>query len=101
MKRIGRIGKANIQANKILKEIYYKKGIDSCEIRLDGCLGQFTSAFAHKHKRSWYNGNVELLSSFNETILACQNCHNIIENDKILTEEVFKRLRKQHKWIKD
>jgi hypothetical protein len=93
MKQIGRIGRINIEANKILKEKYQEKGISSCEIRFDCCLGSFTCGFAHRHKRNWYYGKPELLSSFNQTVLACSNCHNRIENSKELTEFVFNKLR--------
>jgi hypothetical protein len=93
LKKIGKQGKINIEANQKLREIYYEKGIGRCEIRFVGCLGSFTSGFAHKHKRSWYYGKPELLASFDETVLACSSCHDKIENSKKLTEMVFKMLR--------
>jgi predicted metal-binding protein len=93
LRRIGKRGRINIEANKILKKIYQKKGIDRCEIKFVGCLSNFTCAFAHKHKRNWYYDKPELLSSFDETVLACVNCHDKIEKNKELTELVFKDLR--------
>ena len=93
MKRIGKITKRNIEANKILKEIYIEKGIDKCELRLSGCWIFTTLGFAHKEKRWKYIKNPEGLSDFNETLLACTNCHQKIEGDRELTEYYFKRLR--------
>lgn len=78
-----------------LKKIYLEKGITTCEIRLVDCMGGFGMSFAHKHKRIWYYDKPGLLGSFNETVLACAFCHDKIEGDKQLTEEVFNKLRKQ------
>ena len=93
MKKIGRIGKINLKANRILKQKYMEAGICQCEIRLPECMRDFALSFAHKHKRIWYKANLELLSSMKETLLACASCHAKIENDKELTEELFKKLR--------
>lgn len=93
LKKIGKIGKANIEARKRIAEIAEDKWITWCEIRLANCLGGFALAPAHKYKRAWYKGDVEKLSDYNEWVAACQNCHNTIENDPQLTEEVFKELR--------
>jgi len=50
--------------------------------------------FAHRHKRRWYKGkDPSLLDDFNQTVLACQPCHEKIEYDKELTQEMFMRLR--------
>ncbi len=78
-----------IKANKILKEIYLDKGITVCEM----CGGSFALSWHHRHKRWWYIKKTELLSSFNQTILVCQNCHNKIEYDKELHNKTFERLR--------
>jgi len=93
MKKIGRIGKINLKANRILKQKYTERGTTSCEIRLPGCMPNFALSFAHKHKRVWYYSRPELLSSIKETLIACPNCHDKIEDNKKLTEEVFKKLR--------
>lgn len=94
LNRIGRIGKANLEANKRLRELFEEKGIRSCEIKCEeGCLGAFTSAFAHRHKRYWYKGDVKKLSDFRQVVIACTNCHNKIENSRELTERYFTLLR--------
>lgn len=92
LKRIGRIGKINISANRKLKIIF--SGTKYCEIKLPGCLGNWLLQFCHRHKRIWYYTKPELLSDRNQVVIGCQNCHEKIENDKKLTEEVFHLLRK-------
>ena len=93
LNKIGKIGKANIEARKRIATIAEEKRLNHCELHLYGCLYKFALAPAHKHKRAWYKGDVEKLSDYNEWVAACQNCHNLIENDPKLTEEVFKELR--------
>lgn len=82
-----------VNNNNILREIFLDKDILSCELMLDGCLGTAFTAFAHRHKRVWYKRKPELLVDFNQVILACQNCHDKIEHNKELTEEMFNKLR--------
>lgn len=77
-----------------LKIEYENRGIATCEINLNGCMGNFGLSFAHKHKRVWYYDKPGLLGSFNETLLACAFCHAEIEKDKELTAKVFNKLRK-------
>lgn len=93
LRRIGRRGKINIEANKKLREIYADKGITRCEVGLEGCSGGLFCAFAHRHRRVFYKNRPELLSSFNQTIWSCSNCHSKIDSDKKLSEEVFQNLR--------
>jgi hypothetical protein len=93
LKRIGKIGQANIEARKKIAEIAEERGLDYCELGLTGCLGKMYLAPAHKHKRAWYKGNAELLADPNEWVSACQNCHNLIEIDPKLTADVFEQLR--------
>jgi len=76
-----------------LKRLYEDKGITTCEIRLPGCENNWALGFAHRHKRRWYLGKEKLLSDFNQTVLACVMCHDKIEYNRELTEEVFNRLR--------
>ena len=94
LKRIGKIGEANILARKKIAEIAEEKNINICEIKLKGCLPNYFLAPAHRHKRAWYKGDVDLLSDFNQWVCACVVCHNTIEHNETLTEEVFKRCRK-------
>ncbi len=90
---MGKRQKINAAALRKLKKIYQDKEITTCEVRLEGCLNNWALGFAHRHKRRWYYGIEEQLSSFDETVLACSSCHDKIEYDKELTQKVFKRLR--------
>src|SRR3990167_1802214 len=93
LKKIGKIGRANIGANRRLRALFRDKGIYGCELNLKDCLGDFTSAFAHRHKRIWYKGDVEKLSDWKQVVIACAECHLLIDNDKDLTEKLFLKLR--------
>jgi len=90
LKRIGKTGKANIEANKKLSEKLPK---EYCEMRLEGCMGNWPLQYAHRHKRSWYKGDVELLSDVNQVIVACQACHERTEHNRELNKEMFAKLR--------
>jgi len=96
IRKIGKIGQRNIEANKFLKEIYIDKEITTCELGFTGCTHNNFLSFAHRHKREWYRKYPELLYYFNETILACVKCHDIIEVSKGLTEKVFNHLRQKN-----
>ena len=85
---------------KELKEFYFEKGITSCELRLpptprypERCWKDNALSFAHKEKRWKYIRRPEELWTFKETVLACIPCHQRIENDRLLTLVVFKKLR--------
>ena len=93
LNKIGKVGKSNIEARKLIAQKCEELQLNSCEIQLEECLGSFAVAPAHRHKRAWYQGDVELLSDYNQWVGACVNCHNTIEHDKELTEDVFERLR--------
>ena len=49
---------------------------------------------AHKHKRAWYKGDVELLSDYKEWVCSCVSCHQKIEFNQELTDKIFKKCRK-------
>lgn len=60
IKKIGKVGKANTEARKIIATICEEKGLNYCEIRFNKdvtCLGSWPLAPAHLHKRAWYKGN--------------------------------------------
>lgn len=92
LKKIGIIGRANIEARQRIAEIAEEKQLNYCEIKLLNCQN-WPLAPAHLHKRAWYKGNIELLANYNQWVAACQHCHNQIEHNKELTEEIFKILR--------
>ena len=91
--RIGRIGKINLKANREIRKQVAVRRIEKCEIGLEGCMPRFALCPAHRHKRIWYSGRYELLWHISQWLIGCPVCHNQIEGDKELTEEVFLRLR--------
>lgn len=95
--RVGKVGRANAEANKRIRLYLEANPIHHCELMFEDCLGNMYLQVAHKHPRAWYKGNVELLSDPNEYVIACQSCHEILDKrtdaSKKLTEEVFARLR--------
>ncbi len=93
LKKVGKIGQINQEANRILKAKFVKMQTTSCEIKLPGCMKTFALSFAHRHKRLWYRSQPELLSEISQVVLACAYCHDKIERDPELTERTFKRLR--------
>lgn len=90
---MGKITDINREANRKLVRIYVDKDIRSCELRFDGCTNNAFLGFAHRHKRIFYRDWPEGLADFNQTILACTNCHGQIEFDSELSEEMFNKLR--------
>lgn len=95
LKKIGLIGRANLEANKRLKKLF--SGVTRCEIGLEGCLVSWPLQACHRHKRLWYKGDVDKLSDYKQVVIGCQNCHQQIEHDKELTESVFLELRGEEK----
>lgn len=95
----------NREANQELDKIYKEKGLyEICEPRIsNNCLHRqivsygktLRMTYAHRHKRIWYKvaDRMKLLSKYNQTIRACISCHQIIEHDEELTEEIFNKLR--------
>lgn len=99
MKKVGKIGKQNIQANRKIKEMFIDKGITFCEVKLDGCTPDYALTFAHRHKRVWYHSKMHLLSEYTQVVCACMSCHMKIEKDKNLTELIFQKLRGDEKYV--
>lgn len=91
---------AQEKRKKELQQLYYDKGIVRCELKMpptehnpQRCLFDWTLAFAHREKRVYYKSCPEKLWTFEETVLACTVCHSRIESDRLLTLQVFKKLR--------
>ena len=91
LKQLGKVGLINIQANKKLKEFY--AGVNYCEAKLEGCMGNWPLAFAHRHERFWYRPCPEKLSEYKQTIVACQSCHGRFDQDEALKKQTFLSLR--------
>lgn len=91
LRKVGIVGRANLKANKRLREVL--SDINYCELGLKDCLGGMYLTNAHRHKRAWYKGDVELLSDKIQVVKACVNCHETIEHNSVLTAEIFISLR--------
>lgn len=93
MRRIGKVGRANMEANRAIKEITEMNAISYCEMRLEGCMITWPLQIAHRHKRAWYKGEADKLSDFKQWVIACDNCHRKTEWNRELNRDVFAKLR--------
>lgn len=89
IRRVGKVGKANATANRKLKKIFLSHGITQCEY----CGSDNYLGFAHRHKRVWYRSNLGNLYKFNQVLLLCQVCHEMIEYNAERTDHLFTALR--------
>jgi len=89
IKRVGKQTRINIEANRVLKDLFTDKEITRCEL----CQSPFILSWHHRHKRMFYRSCPELLSDFNQVILVCAKDHDELERDKEYSKEVFMRLR--------
>lgn len=100
-KKVGKVGKSNVDARKLIAMHAKKHDLKLCELgpelkRLGisvECLRTWPLAPAHRHKRAWYKGDATLLADPKQWVVGCQACHDKIEFDEKLTEEVFIKLR--------
>lgn len=101
MNKVGKVGRANLAANKKIAEIAKKEELTRCEIcplqlpELQGveCTESFTLANVHRHKRAYYKGDADALSDRRQWVKGCVGSHDAIEHNKELTEKVFEILR--------
>ena len=102
MKRtpLKQVGKINQKANRKIARMWLDKGIDFCEactvLNEMGLLGWQclqASSNSHRHGRVWYRGKPELLWNIKQVIRACMKAHDFIDNNPVIREEVFLRLR--------
>jgi hypothetical protein len=79
--------------NERLKRRSIELGIDSCEIKLEGCLRKWALSWAHSKKSRFIVSD----SDWMEAVLACPSCHAEIEGmsheemKRIVTETISKR----------
>lgn len=91
LRRVGKIGRANIEANKRIRAM---KPVQRCELQIHpDCKGKLFLTIAHRHKRAWYKGDPVKLSDKRQWLVACVNCHDHIEHKPSLTEELFLMVR--------
>lgn len=94
LNKIGKVGKANLDANRKIAQMWIENGIDYCELGLTVCIQRMLPLQnVHRHKRMWYRNQPEKLFDWKQVVRGCTACHNKIEHDKQLTEAVFFNLR--------
>ena len=93
IRRVGKIGKINSVANKMIYRMWIQKQVTACEYPFaHDCWGtQLTNA--HRHKRAWYRSKPSLLWDWNQVTRLCIVSHEKIEYNRELTEEVFLKIR--------
>lgn len=75
-----------------LKKEFAEKNITSCELKFEGCTGNWALGFCHSKKRRFIEGN-----EIYEVILACSSCHLIVEYSKDMTKIVREVIAKRGK----
>lgn len=97
LRKIGKTGESNRKARAIIAQIAEEKGLNYCEVRFDGCMRTWPLSPAHRHSRSWYQGDVDKLSDFQQWLSCCQACHTKLDGRATVSQEesdeIFNRLR--------
>lgn len=77
IRKVGKKGRASLEANKVLKAECERLQIYSCEVGFEGCRRDDLLTFAHCAKRR------ELLPGELETkaVLCCQVCHRVLDEE--------------------
>lgn len=83
------MSKVKFNIKKVVK-MFREKGITRCEVNLPGCE-RFGETPAHRKKRRHYTDYK--INAFEEILIACPYCHDILEKDPVLTASKFKELR--------
>lgn len=94
IRKIGKIGKRNIDANIILfKEYSELTDLPPCEVGKVGLCWHMFMGFAHRHERVDYRAYPEMLSKVNQTLKSCNPCHGWIDSHREEREELFLKKR--------
>ena len=80
MRKKGKIGQINLDARRKIATYCFEHDIEYCELLFPGCMYNFGVAPAHKEKREWYRTKPELLYDRSHWRVACQWCHNILDD---------------------
>jgi hypothetical protein len=96
--KIGKVGQANREARQRIAEIAEEKCLDYCEVGFkDICMGTMGLAPAHRRPRSYYLGDADKLSDYNEWLSCCMACHTRLDSRSQTTQEesdrIFNELR--------
>lgn len=95
IRRVGRVGRANLIARKKIAEYCEAHQLTRCELVLTHeCMGE-AHAPAHRHARVWYRSTPEKLYDPKQWIPACQSCHFILDTQlsRAESDAIFNRLR--------
>lgn len=76
----------NREARIKIAQIAEKNGLDRCELMFPGCMKMFGLAPAHRFPRRHYK-SVEELADTTQWLVACQFCHEILDNRSKTTEK--------------
>ena len=95
MNRIGKIGRANLKANKEIDKYFIENDINYCEINFPGCTGKYNLTRCHKERRENYRHDLTLLYNPKEVLLGCQSCHTILDDRSKTTKEQSDKIFKQ------
>lgn len=82
-------------ARRRLKDRFYRAGITTCELRLEGCWYDNALSFCHRMKRR----KIADIAELECVILACVPCHEKVEYTspenlfQVVTEVIKKRCR--------
>ena len=97
LRKIGKIGRANIKANQLIAKLWEREGIDYCElakfIPQVICVGFLPLQNCHRHDRYFYRDKLELLSDRGQVVRGCQNHHTFLDHHPKEKREIFIKLR--------
>lgn len=97
IRKVGKIGNINLDARRKIATQCYEMGLEYCELNFPGCMHNFGVAPAHRRPRIFYREDPDKLSDYKEWVVACQFCHERLDNRSKMTQkesdDVFKRLR--------
>jgi len=94
IKKIGKIGKLNAVANKMLNKLWIEKDVRWCELPIPHeCSQGMGLTNCHRHKRIFYRSKQALLWNYNQVIRICMAGHEMIEYNRQLSDQVFSELR--------
>lgn len=106
IKKLGKIGKINQIVRNINNKKLDERGINYCEVYQylpDNYKNVHNNIFigiAHRHNRDWYKtrfqfkeDHVKRLTDIKQICRACQGCHQFMDEQPEIRENVFVSLR--------
>jgi hypothetical protein len=93
IRKVGKIGKRNMEANQILHKLYAPLNLPPCEAGIPNLCWNETHGYMHRHGRVWYRSHPELLHSVNQTLRGCNPCHTYLDAHRKDREALFMKRR--------